>query len=81
MFVSEGLREEGSKRLVEYLGAHHKSFEYRYMKPDETYETVPLRDMFFAFSEFNVAVDTAVGASASKGKRTDGKWVFPGDGE
>lgn len=80
MCLSEGLNEQGSKLLVDCLGVRHKSFEYRYMKRDATYETVALRDIFFAFSELDAVVDTAIGASSSRGGTPGGKWVFPNDG-
>ena len=78
--VSEGLREDGSKLLVDFLGTHHKSFEFRYMKRDTFYSTIALRDIFFAFSSLDEAVDTAICASASRGRVPGGKWIFPDDG-
>jgi len=78
--VSEGLIESGSQLLVDLLGEHHKSFEFRYMKKTATYKTVALREIFSAFSSLDQAVDIAIGARAARGKIPGGKWDFPLDG-
>jgi hypothetical protein len=79
MCVAEGLHEAGSKSLAEGFGTHHKSFEYRYMKPDTVYRTAPLHDIFSTFSLLDNAVDEAIGASVSRGKTPGGTWSFPTD--
>jgi hypothetical protein len=78
--VAAGLIDDGSKPLVDLLADQHKSFGFRYLKRSTIYRTVPLRDIFLAFSALDVAIDTAIGASASKGLSPNSGWVFPSDG-
>jgi hypothetical protein len=75
--TSYGFSDEGAKLLVDHLGDHHASFEFRYMQPTSVYKVIPLATMFHAFSTLDVLVDTAVGASASKGRDPEGAWSFP----
>jgi hypothetical protein len=75
--LSRGLNVEGAKWLVDSLGKHHKAFEFRYMKRELEYTAVNIQGAFRAFSSLDVEVDTAVGASASLGKRPSPGWNFP----
>src|SRR5665213_2685390 len=68
MCGSEGLYDTGADTLVELLASKHKSFEYRYMKNASEFRTMHLWAIFSAFSSLDRAVDTAIGASAAKGK-------------
>jgi hypothetical protein len=77
---AEGLYDTGADMLVDLLSTKHKSFEFRYMKRESEYLTADLQAIFSAFSSLDRAVDTAIGASAAKGKSAGGSWKFPSDG-
>lgn len=77
--VSEGLKAFGVAEMAKALHAHHSTFEYRYMRPDTNFRTASLGAIFQTFTALNRFVDTAVGASASKGLSGDGAWIFPAD--
>jgi hypothetical protein len=76
----EGFYDTGADRLVELLAEKHKNFEYRYMKQTSEYHTMDLRAIFFAFACLDRAIDTIIGASASKGVAPRRGWKFPSDG-
>lgn len=55
-------------KLVDYLHDKHASFEYRYMKPAGLYYFRYQADVFSELNQLDNYVDSAIGASASKGK-------------
>ncbi len=76
----EGLYDTGGDLLVDLLAEKHKSFEYRYMKRASEYRTSDVRAIFFAFSCLDRLINTAIGASASRGEAPRRGWKFPSDG-
>lgn len=72
-----GLSDGAAKKLTDFLGKHHKTYEFRYMSPESVYEIMNLVEVFLAFSSLDNEVDKAIGASASKGRNAGGAWVFP----
>ncbi|RWE83476.1 MAG: hypothetical protein E5W28_01915 [Mesorhizobium sp.] len=79
MAEAKGLSDRGAAVLVDLLGEHHQSFEFRYMKEGARYPAMNLRRVFEALSSLNRVVDEAVGASASRGKQPGDGWDFPDD--
>jgi hypothetical protein len=77
---SEGMYDTGADLLVDLLAGKHKNYEFRYMKRASEYRTMDLRHIFSAFSSLDRAVNTAIGASAARGKSARGSWKFPSDG-
>jgi hypothetical protein len=77
---SEGLYSTGADLLVNLLADKRRNFEYRYMRRTTEYHTIDLRAIFSAFSSLDRLVDTAIGASATRGKAPGGWWKFPSDG-
>ena len=77
--MSEGLYSSGMDFLAGTFGKHHKNFDYRYLKRETVYWVEDLRIIFSAFSSLNLLVDTAIGASSSRGKKPGDKWDFPTD--
>ncbi|NEW87042.1 hypothetical protein DU475_07170 [Rhodopseudomonas sp. WA056] len=80
MCVSEGLYCSGADMLVGLLAKHHRDFSFRYMQREAIYHAADLCSVFSAFSHLDRAVDSAIGASASRGGRSSGRWDFPMDG-
>lgn len=76
---SGGLNNLEAKFLVDLLGDHHQSYEFRYMKPDSIYIIEDMQKIFEWFSSLDVAVDQSVGASASRGRKPGRGWIFPAD--
>lgn len=77
--AAEGLLDGGSSKLAIFLGEHHNSFEFRYMKPKSYFWAMNLRDMFAEFSSLDYAIDDATGASASRNRRPGSGWIFPSE--
>lgn len=65
--------------VVSHFDEKHASYEYRYMQQDSKYELPNLMDVFNAFSSLDLAVDMAIGASASEGRAPGGAWLVPAE--
>jgi hypothetical protein len=69
-----------AKKLVDYLGDQHASFEYRYMKPESSYYIRWQAEVFAELNALDHYVDVEIGASKSKGKdRASEGWTVPAD--
>jgi hypothetical protein len=75
--LEKGLSTTGADWLVEALGRHHGSYEYRYLLPDSEFVTIDIYRLFEAFSELDRAVDAFIGASKSRGLTPTGSWILP----
>ena len=67
--------------LVGWFGKHHKNFAYRYAQDETLFGLPRLSAVFSAFSSLDFQIDTAVGASVSKGLVPRDGWTFPADGD
>jgi hypothetical protein len=65
---AEGMSDTNADTLVGLLAEKHLNFEFRYMKPASEYRAMDLQVVFLAFSSVDQTVDSAIGASATKGK-------------
>lgn len=77
---ADGFDLPAAKKLVDYLGEQHGSFEYRYMKSDSSYFVRYQAEVFAELDELDTYVDSEIGASAFKGKAlSSGGWTVPAD--
>ncbi|MBZ9674082.1 hypothetical protein [Mesorhizobium sp. ES1-3] len=79
MAEAKGLNDSGATVLVDLLGDHHKSYEFRYMRADSKYSAIHIRHVFDALSSLDRTVDKTVGASAAHGKQPGHGWHFYDD--
>lgn len=76
--VAKGFADTSVYPLISYLHAGHKKFEFRYMSSSTKFDLPPdLNVLFDWLSKLDFAVDTASGASVSRGRVPGGSWVFP----
>lgn len=77
---ADGFSLPAATKLVDYLGDQHKSFEYRYMKPNSSYQIRPQAEVFAELDLLDGYIDVEIGASSSKGMSpSTGGWVVPDD--
>jgi len=76
----DGFDLPAAKKLVDYLGAQHGNFEYRYMKPSGSYYVRWQAEVFAELDELDTYVDGEIGASASQARApSSGGWTVPAD--
>jgi len=75
---AHGLVCPAARSLCGYL-EKHSTYEYRYMNQAAAYDLRPLDQIFNDFSDLDIAIDQAVGASESKGVAVGQRWIFPQD--
>jgi len=76
---NDGFNLPAAKKLADYLGEQHRTFEYRYMKPDSSYFVRWQAEVFGELNELDIYVDDRIGASASHGKAPSSGWSVPAD--
>ena len=76
MAKTKGLDCSDFNGLVDLLHESHKKHHFRYMPSKKIFKHQPLAVIFSQLSALDVAVDSAIGASKSKGKIPEPGWHF-----